>query len=173
MTCMNTRSDMLCPLQFLSKIKSKQSHVLNLFRNTLTLSSASPASVTMLVSCYVLTDTMQVQEMSSPVLPKSRLFFMRVIVFFIVASVLVVIIVMEKTKSTPTSLASYKIPSKFIYLTFQFTSLVRSTVGSHTTHLDNFVTVFAPSNDAMEEFNGVKDVNLILNHMGKSLIVYI
>ena len=36
-------------------------------------------------------------------------------------------------------------------------------------HLDNFVTVFVPSNDAMEAFGGVKDDNLILNHMGKLL----
>ena len=52
---------------------------------------------------------------------------------------------------------------------FQFTSLLNSTEGLHLAHLDNFVTVFVPSNDAMEAFGGVKDDNLILNHMGKLL----
>ena len=52
---------------------------------------------------------------------------------------------------------------------FQFTSLLKSTEGLHLAHLDSFVTVFAPSNDAMEAFGGVKDDNLILNHMGKLL----
>ena len=48
---------------------------------------------------------------------------------------------------------------------FQFTSLLKSTEGLHLAHLDSF----APSNDAMEAFGGVKDDNLILNHMGKLL----
>ena len=52
---------------------------------------------------------------------------------------------------------------------FQFASLLKLTEGLHLAHLDNFVTVFAPSNDAMEAFGGVKDDNLILNHMGKLL----
>ena len=44
---------------------------------------------------------------------------------------------------------------------------MKSREGAHTTHLDTFITVFAPSNDAMEAFAGDADENLILNHMGE------
>ena len=37
----------------------------------------------------------------------------------------------------------------------------------HSAYLDNYVTVFAPSDGAMDMFEGIKDENFILNHMGK------
>ena len=44
---------------------------------------------------------------------------------------------------------------------------MKSKEGLHTAYLDNYVTVFAPSNDAIDMFEGVTDENFILNHMGK------
>jgi len=47
----------------------------------------------------------------------------------------------------------------------QFTNLLKTNEGLHNAYLDNYVTVFAPSNDAMNAFKGLKDENFILNHM--------
>jgi len=47
----------------------------------------------------------------------------------------------------------------------QFTNLLKTNDGLHNAYLDNYVTVFAPSNDAMDSFSGLKDENFILNHM--------
>jgi len=47
----------------------------------------------------------------------------------------------------------------------KFTNLLKSSDGLHTGYLNNYVTVFAPSNAAMDAFDGLKDENFILNHM--------
>jgi uncharacterized surface protein with fasciclin (FAS1) repeats len=52
----------------------------------------------------------------------------------------------------------------------KFTNLLKTTEGVHTGYLDNYVTVFAPSNVAMDAFHGLKDQNFILNHMVSSSI---
>jgi len=52
----------------------------------------------------------------------------------------------------------------------QFTNLLKTNDGLHNAYLDNYVTVFAPSNDAMDSFSGLKDENFILNHMVSSTI---
>jgi len=52
----------------------------------------------------------------------------------------------------------------------QFRELLKSTKGVHTAYLDNYVTVFAPSNDAMDLFKGQKDENFILHHMVSSSV---
>ena len=57
---------------------------------------------------------------------------------------------------------------KSLICIFQFRELLKSTKGVHTAYLDNYVTVFAPSNDAMDLFKGQKDENFILHHMGKT-----
>ena len=44
---------------------------------------------------------------------------------------------------------------------------MKNTEGLHKAYLDNYVTVFAPTNDAMNSFHGVKDENFILHHMGR------
>ena len=49
----------------------------------------------------------------------------------------------------------------------QFTNLLKQVKGVHTAYLDNYVTVFAPSNDAMNKYKGPKDENFLLHHMGK------
>lgn len=52
----------------------------------------------------------------------------------------------------------------------KFLNLLQSTKGLHEAYLDNYVTVFAPSNDALDAFEGQKDENFILNHMVSSAI---
>jgi len=47
----------------------------------------------------------------------------------------------------------------------QFLNLLKSSRGVHTAYLENYVTVFAPSNDAMNKYKGSKDENFILHHM--------
>ena len=55
----------------------------------------------------------------------------------------------------------------FILLWFQFSRLLSSTEGPHTSHLNSFVTVFAPTNAAMETYTGARDLDFILNHFGE------
>ena len=50
----------------------------------------------------------------------------------------------------------------------QFLALVSGTPGPHTAHLDTYVTMFAPTNEALESYRGPKDHNFILNHLGES-----
>ena len=50
---------------------------------------------------------------------------------------------------------------------FQFLSLLQNTPGLHSEHLNQFVTVFAPSNDALDNYHGEIDEQFILNHFGK------
>ena len=54
---------------------------------------------------------------------------------------------------------------------FQFTNLLQRTRGIHQAYLDNYVTVFAPSNDAMNQYQGLQDENFILHHMGNTDIL--
>jgi len=52
----------------------------------------------------------------------------------------------------------------------QFTNLLKTTEGLHKAYLDNYVTVFAPTNNAMNSFGGVTDENFILHHMVSSSV---
>jgi len=52
----------------------------------------------------------------------------------------------------------------------EFADLLKNTKGIHETYLNSFVTVFAPSNEAMKSYNGPKDENFILNHMVSSAV---
>jgi len=52
----------------------------------------------------------------------------------------------------------------------QFMALLKNSEGLPNAYLDNYVTVFAPSNDAMNAYTGLKDENFILNHMVSSSI---
>ena len=54
-----------------------------------------------------------------------------------------------------------------LHQSFQFTNLLKTTEGLHKAYLDNYVTVFAPTNNAMNSFGGVTDENFILHHMGR------
>jgi len=47
----------------------------------------------------------------------------------------------------------------------KFTNLLKTKEGLHNAYLDNYVTVFAPSDAAMGAFEGLTDENFILNHM--------
>ena len=47
----------------------------------------------------------------------------------------------------------------------QFADLL--TAGPHIHHLSSHLTVFAPSNEAMEAYQGAKDSSFILNHLGE------
>ena len=40
------------------------------------------------------------------------------------------------------------------------------TPGVHNTYLDNYVTVFAPTNDALDRYEGDLNEEFILNHFG-------
>merc|ERR1719362_359976 len=46
----------------------------------------------------------------------------------------------------------------------KFSRLLSSIEGPHTTYLNTFVTVFAPTNAAMETYTGARDLDFILNH---------
>jgi len=52
----------------------------------------------------------------------------------------------------------------------EFADLLSSIEGLHKVYLDSFVTVFAPSNEAMKAYQGPKDENFILNHMVSSAV---
>jgi len=52
----------------------------------------------------------------------------------------------------------------------KFTKLLLDTKGVHTAYLENYVTVFAPSNDAMDQSKCKKDENFILHHMVSSSV---
>ena len=57
---------------------------------------------------------------------------------------------------------------------YQFLALVSDTPGPHTAHLDTYVTMFAPTNEALESYGGPRDQNFILNHLGEShLSIYV
>ena len=60
----------------------------------------------------------------------------------------------------------YQLRFKWTFF-LQFLNLLKSSRGVHTAYLENYVTVFAPSNDAMNKYKGSKDENFILHHMGK------
>ena len=51
---------------------------------------------------------------------------------------------------------------------YQFLALVTDTPGPHSAHLDTYVTMFAPTNEALESYGGPRDQNFILNHLGES-----
>ena len=53
----------------------------------------------------------------------------------------------------------------YIYL-FQFKNLL-SQSNLAKQYLSNELTIFAPSDNAMNKYNGLKDDQFILNHMGK------
>ena len=53
----------------------------------------------------------------------------------------------------------------FVY--FQFKSLLENTPGKHSVYLNEFVTVFAPSNDAIQNYRADVDEDFILNHFGE------
>ena len=46
--------------------------------------------------------------------------------------------------------------------------MLESTDGLHKYYLDNYVTVFAPSNSALSDYKGKTGKLFILNHMGES-----
>merc|ERR550532_2858874 len=52
----------------------------------------------------------------------------------------------------------------------QFTNLLKQTDGLHQAYLDNYVTVFAPTNDAMNSYSGAKYENFLLHHMVSSSV---
>ena len=57
---------------------------------------------------------------------------------------------------------------------YQFLALVSDTPGPHSAHLDTYVTMFAPTNEALESYGGPRDQNFILNHLGEShLSIYV
>ena len=47
----------------------------------------------------------------------------------------------------------------------QFADLL--TAGPHSQHLNSHLTVFAPSNEAVEAYQGARDSSFILNHLGE------
>ena len=57
----------------------------------------------------------------------------------------------------------------YIYL-FQFKNLL-SQSNLAKQYLSNELTIFAPSDNAMNKYNGLKDDQFILNHMGKLAIL--
>ena len=64
----------------------------------------------------------------------------------------------------------YSVQSYFMsYFTFwfQFSRLLSSTAGPHSSQLENYVTVLAPTNAAMEAYRGARDIDFILNHFGE------
>jgi len=52
----------------------------------------------------------------------------------------------------------------------EFADLLSSMEGLPKVYLNSFVTLFAPSNDAMKAYKGPKDENFILNHMVSSAV---
>ena len=75
----------------------------------------------------------------------------------------------------PTGICRYnnKLPNttvSIIYI-FQFARLVHVTPGVHNTYLDNYVTVFAPTNDALDSYEGDLNEEFILNHFGSVAMI--
>ena len=60
-----------------------------------------------------------------------------------------------------------------IFEYFQFKNILESTPGKHSMYLNEFVTVFAPSNDAILNYRSAVNEDFILTHFGewKVLIV--